>query len=142
MKARRIPPGQSGFTLLEMLVAMSVLSIAALALVRLDAFALRSAANLADGGMAAIVANNAATDLMTDPAAPAIGTSTDTVTNGGKAWRVQRIVAATADPALLRIDIAVTGASAAGGAGRAALTIIRPADTRAAALSPVGAVQP
>lgn len=130
MKGRRIPTGQSGFTLLEMLVAMSVLSIAALALVRLDAFALRSTASLQENGMAAIVANNAAADLLTDPAAPAIGTGADSVTNGGRTWRVQRAVAATADPALLRIDIIVTGASGAranGGTGRAALTIIRPA---------------
>ena len=140
MKARRIPTGQSGFTLLEMLVAMSVLSIAALALVRLDAFALRSTASLQESGMAAIVANNAATDLLTDPAAPAIGTGAETVTNGGRPWRVQRVVAATADPALLRIDILVTGAGgarASGGAGRAALTIIRPAG-----MLPAGAVQP
>ena len=142
MKAPRIPTGQSGFTLLEMLVAMSVLSIAALALVRLDAFALRSTATLQESGMAAIVANNAATDLLTDPAAPAIGTGAETVTNGGRPWRVQRVVAATADPALLRIDIIVTGASgtgagASGGAGRAALTIIRPAG-----MLPAGAVQP
>lgn len=137
MSMGRAHETEAGFTLLEMLVAMSVLSIAALALVRLDAFALSSAANLADGGMAAIVANNAATDLLTDPAAPAIGTGTDSVTNGGKAWRVQRNVAATADPALLRIDILVTGASAAGGNGRAALTIIRPAGTR-----PADMVQP
>ena len=37
---------ESGFTLLEMLVALSVISIAALALVRLDAYAVRTAGDL------------------------------------------------------------------------------------------------
>lgn len=113
----------SGFTLLEMMVALAVLSIAALALVRLDAFTLRSAADLSGGNVARIVAANAAVDLATDPAPPTIGTQSDSVNNAGATWTVTRKVAATADPSVLRIDIAVTGP----GGGRAALTMIRPA---------------
>lgn len=113
---------EAGFTLLEMLVAVAVLSIAALALVRLDAFTLRSTADLTASTTAQIVAGNKAVDLATDPAAPAIGAAQETVSNGGLNWRVTSRVAATADPSLLRIDIAV-----AGNGGRAALTIIRPA---------------
>ena len=37
---------ERGFTLLEMLVALSVISIAALALIRLDAYAVRTAGDL------------------------------------------------------------------------------------------------
>ena len=113
---------ESGFTLLEMLVAVSVLSIAALALVRLDAFTLRSTADLTANTTAQIVAGNKAVDLTTDPAAPSIGIATDGVSNGGQTWRVTSRVVATADPRLLRIDIAVNG-----NGGRANLTIIRPA---------------
>ena len=40
------PSGEGGFTLLEMLVALSIISIAALTLVRLDAYAVRSAGDL------------------------------------------------------------------------------------------------
>lgn len=113
---------ERGFTLLEMLVAVAVLSIAALALVRLDAFTLRSTADLTASTTAQIVAGNKAVDLVTDAAAPAIGATQETVSNGGQNWRVTSRVAATADPNLLRIDIGVSG-----NGGRAALTIIRPA---------------
>lgn len=111
-----------GFTLLEMLVALAVLSIAALALVRLDAFTVRSTARLSEGALARVVANNRAVDLLTDPAPPAIGQSRERVGNGGVAWTVITRTAATADPSLLRIDILVTGAD-----GRATLTLVRPA---------------
>lgn len=113
---------ERGFTLLEMLVAVAVLSIAALALVRLDAFTLRSTADLTASTTAQIVAGNKAVDLVTDPAAPAIGATQETMSNGGQNWMVTSRVSATADPSLLRIDIGV-----AGNGGRASLTIIRPA---------------
>jgi general secretion pathway protein I len=111
-----------GFTLLEMLVALAVLSIAALALVRLDAFTVQSTAQLTSGALARVVANNRAVDLLTDAAPPAIGAARETVANGGINWTVATRTAATADPSLLRIDITVTGAD-----GRAVMTIIRPA---------------
>lgn len=114
---------EQGFTLLEMMVALAVLSIAALALVRLDAFTLHAAGDLSSGNIARIVADNAAVDVLTDPAAPTIGTSAAAVPNAGGTWQVSQIVAPTADPSLLRVDIRVTGP----GGGRAALTIIRPA---------------
>ena len=121
-RARFCTDSETGFTLLEMLVAVSVLSIAALALVRLDAFTLRSTADLTANTTAQIVAGNKAVDLTTDPAAPSIGVATDGVSNGGQTWRVTSRVVATADPSLLRIDISVSG-----NGGRANLTIIRPA---------------
>ena len=58
---------ESGFTLLEMLVALSVISIAALALIRLDAYAIRTAGDLDESTMAGIVAQNRAVELWTDP---------------------------------------------------------------------------
>jgi len=115
---------ERGFTLLEMLVALSVLSIAALALVRLDAFTLRSTGALTATLAADIVASNAAVDLLTDPAAPTIGSTSSTVTNAGQNWQIERRVARTADPALLRVDILVSG----GGGGHATMTVVRPAN--------------
>lgn len=112
-----------GFTLLEMLVALAVLSLGALALVRLDAFTTRSTAALNHNAVAQIVANNSAIALLTDPAPPTIGGDSVAITNGGTLWRVDTLVAATADPTLLRIDISVAGS----GDGRARLTTIRPA---------------
>ena len=119
----RTPSGDGGFTLLEMLVALSVISIAALALVRLDAYAVRTAGDLDESTMAGIVAQNRAVELWTDPAPPTIGNSAIGVANAGRNWRVEQRVAKTADDALLRIDLFVRPES---GRGQAALTIIRP----------------
>lgn len=115
---------ERGFTLLEMLVALAVIGVAALTLVRLDAFAVRSAADLDGRTLAQVVAQNAAVDLWTDPAPPTIGTSNALVENAGRRFRLERRVAATADANLLRIDLI---ARAESGGGQAALTIIRPA---------------
>ena len=114
---------QAGFTLLEMLVALSILSLAALTLVRLDGYTIRSTATLSGRAMAQIVADNRAVELLTDPTAPTIGSTSSAVSNGGGDWQVTTTVATTADPSLLRIDIIVTGTNGE----RAMLTTIRPA---------------
>lgn len=115
---------ERGFTLIEMLVALSVIAVAALTLVRLDAFAVRSAGDLDARTLAQIVAQNEAVLIHTDPAPPTIGAGSALATNGGQRFRVNRRVAVTADAALLRIDLRVTPV---GGGSPAALTIIRPA---------------
>lgn len=114
---------ERGFTLLEMLVALSIISIAALTLVRLDAFAVRTAGDLDERTMAGVVAQNRAVELWTDPAPPTIGSSVSSVSNASRSWRIEQRVAPTADASLLRIDLIVRPTS---GNGRAALTIIRP----------------
>jgi general secretion pathway protein I len=119
----RAQRSERGFTLLEMLVALSVISIAALTLVRLDAFAVRTAGDLDESTVAGIVVQNRAVELWTDPAPPTIGTSAIGVTNAGRNWRVEQRVARTADDSLLRIDLV---ARPENGRGQAALTIIRP----------------
>lgn len=114
---------EAGFTLLEMLVALGIISIAALTLVRLDAYALRTAGDLDDSTLAAIVAQNRAVELWTDPAPPTIGATGMRVVNAGRDWRVEQRVQRTADDTLLRIDLIVRPET---GRGQAALTIIRP----------------
>ena len=123
MASDRVKGPQGGFTLLEMLVALSVISIAALTLIRLDAFAVRTAGDLDESTIAGIVAQNRAVELCTAPAPPTIGNSAIGVTNAGRNWRVEQRVAQTADDSLLRIDLLVRPES---GRGQAALTIIRP----------------
>jgi len=105
-----------------MLVALSIISIAALTLVRLDAYAVRAAGDLDESSLAGVVAQNRAVEIWTDPAPPTIGASTSRVANGGREWRVDQRVAKTADDSLLRIDLVVRPE---GGRGQAALTIIR-----------------
>lgn len=122
MTAAGPDPRELGFTLLEMLVALSVLAIAALALMRLDGFAVATAADLHSRLMADLVVQNEAVLASTDPGPPVRGTMRSTVTNGGRQFTLTRTIAPTADQRLVRIDLA---AVEAGSAARAALTIVK-----------------
>ena len=64
---------QNGFTLIEMLVALAIFSLAALALLRLQGGTLRSTAHLRDGIVAGIVARNVVVEASTDAAPPTLG---------------------------------------------------------------------
>jgi general secretion pathway protein I len=104
--------GERGFTLLEMLVALAVFSLAALALLRLEGATLRQTADLDDRALAQLVARNMGVELLTDPAPPPLGQASGEVVNGGRRWRWTRATSRTPDARLVRVDIAVTGAGA------------------------------
>ena len=99
----------NGFTLLEMLVALAVFSIAALALLRLDAVSLATATDLKAREGAMLVAENEAARIATDPAAPPLGNAARRLVNGGQSFVVAQAVTPTPDQRLLRIDLAVRG---------------------------------
>lgn len=101
--------GERGFTLLEMLVALAVFSLAALALVRLQGVTLRTAADLDSKAMGQIVARNLMVEMQTDPAPPSVGTDEGEVDNGGRRWRWNREVKAMDDKRLLQVDLTVDG---------------------------------
>jgi general secretion pathway protein I len=100
---------QSGFTLIEIMVALAVFGLAALALLRLQGTSARSTADIERRALGQIVANNIAVEAMTDPAPPSLGTSSGAETNGGLQWRWTRTVARTADIRIVRIDVGVIG---------------------------------
>lgn len=112
---------QRGFTLIEMLVALSVFAIAALALLRIDAYAVGTASNLRDNGMARLVAANEAALIASDPAAPTRGTSTKEVSNGGQGFAVVTDVEPTPDPRFLAVTITVR--PLAGGPSKRLVTV-------------------
>ena len=114
--------GEAGFTLIELLVALSVFSIAALALLRLDGFAVATAADIDARIIADLVVQNEAALAATDPGPIVRGRTSTSVTNGGRQFAVTRTVTPTADQRLVRIDIAATDESER---GRAFLTMIR-----------------
>jgi general secretion pathway protein I len=123
-KARRDGTrGEDGFTLVEVMVALAVFSLAALALIRLEGATIRSTALLGDTIVAQMVARNVAIDAITAPRAPALGRAAGVEQNGGRAWRWTRDVRPTGDSRIVRIDVTV-----ADPAGRALgrLTMIRP----------------
>lgn len=118
---RASDPRESGFTLVEMLVALAIFATAALALMRLNLFATAQASAIDDARLAALVVENEASLALTDPRL-VIGQTRVQVINAGRRFDLARRVSPTDDRRLLRIDIA---AVQSGGRGRAVLTIVR-----------------
>jgi general secretion pathway protein I len=117
-----VPASERGFTLLEMLVALAVFSLAALALLRLEGATVRQTGQLDERMLAQLVARNIAVETLTDPAPPPIGTSSGEVVNGGRTWRWSRVTSRTPDQRLVRVDISVATSRTP-----SLLTIVRPA---------------
>lgn len=111
-----------GFTLIEMMVALAVFSLAALALIRLEGATVRGAATLDTTLLAQTVARNVAVEAMTDARPPTIGAASGVEQNGGRAWSWTRTVQPTGNVRVLRIDVTVRDP-----AGRNAghLTVVR-----------------
>lgn len=107
-----------GFTLIEMLVALAIFSLAALALLRLQGGTLRSTAQLQGGIVAGIVARNLVVEALTDSAPPALGRSSGAETNAGFRWNWTRTVGRTGEARLQQVTVTVTDE-----AGRQAATL-------------------
>lgn len=116
-------PAESGFTLIEMLVALAIFSLAALALLRLGGATATNSASLADQAIAQTVARNLAVEALTDPQPPAFGSSQGDAVNAGRRWRWTRTVGRSPEARIQQIEILVQ--PEAGGPGRASLTIFR-----------------
>jgi general secretion pathway protein I len=113
---------EHGFTLIEMLVALAIFSLAALALLRLEGATAANTVRLEDQAMAQIVARNIAVEAMTDPAAPSLGQESGEVENGGRRWLWTRLVALSPEPRIQMVTINVRSES---GPEAASLTIFR-----------------
>ena len=98
---------EDGFTLIEMLVALAIFSLAALALLRLEGATVANTARLQDQAMAQIVARNLAIEAMTDPVAPAFGRESGEAVNGGRSWSWTRVVDRSPEPRIQQIEIEV-----------------------------------
>ncbi len=127
-------PRPRGFTLIEMMVALAVFALAALALIRLEGATIRGAATLDATVLAQMVARNVAVETLTDARPPVRGASGGQEENGGRQWQWRRVATPIGDQGALRIDISVADPD---GAVLGRLSVIRPpAAPRRAVRSP------
>ncbi len=101
------PRARAGFTLIEMLVALGVFSLAALAMLNLMGQNLRTAAILEEAALASIIVENRAVEIQASLAPPELGVANGEEEMGGRRWQWQRTTLVTDRPDILRIDIAV-----------------------------------
>lgn len=120
--SRKRGAGEAGFTLLEMLVALAVFSIAALALLNLENVTITNTSRIADRTIGQIVARNVAVEALTDPRPPAIGTESGEEFNGGRQWSWTRVTGPSPEGRILQIEVEVRGESGDRAAG---LTVFR-----------------
>jgi general secretion pathway protein I len=118
---------RNGFTLVEMLVAMLLLSLVGLALVQFQTFQLAGAARLSTAALARIEADNLAVSLAVLPEAPREALS-GTSSNGGRTlfWRIEPGPAP--DPRLpTMVMLTIEVAAGDGAPALARRTVLRPA---------------
>jgi general secretion pathway protein I len=108
----RADGSDAGFTLIEMLVALAIFSLAALALLRLEGATVSNTGRLEEQAIAQIVARNIAVETMTDPVAPAFGRTGGQVVNAGRAFAWTRDTGRSPEPRIQQIAIAVSGPTA------------------------------
>lgn len=97
----------AGFTLLELMVALAVFAIAALALLRMEGASISRTADLDQRLLREIVAQNIAAETLTDPAPPALGESAGQASNMGRTFAWTRSVSARPELGGLAIVISV-----------------------------------
>lgn len=118
----RSPAGSAGFSLLEMLVALAVFSIAALALIKLQGASLMQTAELDSRLYSEVVVRNLAVEALTDPNPPSLGDSQGAATNAGRAFTWRRTTTALEGGEMLKVDLAVKQAAGP----EVTLTVLRP----------------
>jgi general secretion pathway protein I len=96
-----------GFTLVEMLVALAIFSLAAMALLRLEGATVSTTALLQEQALAQTVARNLAVEALTDPEPPAFGATKGEAVNAGRTWRWVRVVGRSPEPRIQMIRIEV-----------------------------------
>lgn len=105
MSDRRSP--DRGFTLIEMLVALAVFSLAVLALLNLSGENARTAAVVQDQVLAGVVADNRAVEAMLLPLPDLASAAEGLEQAGGMDWRWRRTLSDTSDPGIVRVDVEV-----------------------------------
>ncbi len=95
-----------GFSLLEALIALSILAVAAAALIGAAEAHIDRVAGLEDRTVASWVAEDRLAELKIAPGSPVAALETSNM--GGRSWQVEVKTSGTDDPELVRVDIAVS----------------------------------
>jgi general secretion pathway protein I len=101
---------EAGFSLLEVMVALAVFSLGALALLNILGESTRSQSAASDRALARIVAENQLVQAMAADAPPSPGQYSGEEESLGRQWAWEMTVAPSPDPAILRIDVRVRAA--------------------------------
>lgn len=102
---RPIAIAQIGFTLIEVLVALTILAVGATALVSASGASAWRADYLRNREYGRWVAANQLTEMQVVPAWPDPGTRNTEVEMGGRTWYVRTITRRVDDPDLRRVDV-------------------------------------
>jgi general secretion pathway protein I len=101
---------QAGFTLMEVMAALAVFSIAALALLHLAAENVRAAGAAREHTFASLVAENLMVEAVALPQTVTLGVSHGAESMDRRDWDWTRTVQASGEPGLWRIDVEVRAA--------------------------------
>ena len=100
-------PAGRGFTLLEVLIALAIISIGLLALSRSSALQLKAQAGMQERTMALWVADNVITQSRLDRRTIQTGRYQGSQLMGQHEWHWDLLVQHSPDPAVLRLDVVV-----------------------------------
>ncbi len=101
--------GQVGFTLIEVLVALAVVSVALVAGLQASGALTRAATRQSDQWLAQLCAENELTRLRLMRQLPGVGDTTSACEQAGQSLQVRLVVATTPNPNFRRIDAVVEG---------------------------------
>lgn len=119
--------GESGFALIEMLVAMVLLSLVGLTLARFQTFQIAGTASIAAASAARLEADNLAIDILAAPQAPT-APMTGSSMNLGREWHWTATPGPSPDVDLMpdMVSVSVSVAASPGGPVIASRQLLRP----------------
>jgi general secretion pathway protein I len=98
-------PDTEGFSLVEVMVALAIFGLAAVALIRLQGVSLASATTLADRQLAATVARNQALEAMLAATTPAAASGRERAGRRDWPWRRRITAGPDAGTAIITVDV-------------------------------------
>ena len=104
----RLLKSDDGFSLLELLVAMAILSLAVIPMIATQSTALRSANRLTEKTLARMVGENALTDFITSDISPGFGTIRGSGIQAGMDFDWQAHIGPIRGQKILQISLSVS----------------------------------